>query len=73
MSENILEKMVGGHVRAVRPSVPNAGQAIRYACAVRLLKRGADVAAVNVLLGQRKLNQTMAYTRLITEDHPKPN
>jgi integrase/recombinase XerD len=72
MSENILEKMVGGHVRAVRPSVPNCGQAIRYACAVRLLKSGADVAAVNVLLGQRKMNQTMAYTRLITEDHPKP-
>lgn len=68
MSENILEKMVGGHVRAVRPSVPNAGQAIRYACAVRLLKSGAGVADVNVILGQPKLNQTMAYTRAMLQD-----
>jgi integrase/recombinase XerD len=72
MSENILEKMVGDHVRAVRPSVPNAGQAIRRACAVRLLSNGASVAEVNALLGQLKMSQTMAYIRDMTEDQPNP-
>ncbi len=72
MSENILEKMVGGHVRAVRPDVENAGQSIREACAVRLLSTGATVAEVNALLGQLKMSQTEAYTRGMDVNHLRP-
>lgn len=71
MSEDALEKMVGGHVRAVRPDVANAGQAIRHACAVRLLNGGAVVADVNALLGQLKMSQTELYSREVTASHPK--
>jgi integrase/recombinase XerD len=63
MSEMKLEEIVGGHVRAVRPSVIRAGKVIRYACAARLLREGKTVAEVNTLFGQRKMRDTEVYLR----------
>jgi integrase/recombinase XerD len=65
MSEGHLEKMVGGHVRAVRPDVPCAGLAIRYACGVRLLSGGKTVAELNELFGHLKKGQAAIYSRAV--------
>ncbi len=65
MSESLLAKLVGGYVRAVRPGVPNPSLAIRYACAVRLLKGGTPVAELHTLFGHIKKIQTEAYPRVL--------
>jgi integrase/recombinase XerD len=42
--------------------------ALRHACTTHLLKGGADVRHVQVILGHKKLETTALYTRVVVED-----
>jgi integrase/recombinase XerD len=44
---------------------------LRHACAVGMLKNGADIRSIQELLGHRSLSSTQIYTRLTIEDLKK--
>jgi integrase/recombinase XerD len=54
-----------GHLAGLPAVHPHA---LRHACATHLLKGGADVRHVQLILGHKKLQTTGLYTRVVVED-----
>ncbi|MCU0293551.1 MAG: tyrosine-type recombinase/integrase [Thermoanaerobaculaceae bacterium] len=63
-----LERLVRCYGRNARLPRPVSPHLLRHACATHLLKGGADVHHVQVLLGHRRLDTTALYTRVEISD-----
>ena len=54
--------------RRVRPSGRLTPHGLRHACAVGMLRNGADMVSIKTLLGHRRLTTTQLYTQLTIAD-----
>jgi len=61
-----LARLVKAHGRAVGLEIST--HSLRHACATQLLRGGADIRHVQVLLGHRQLESTAIYTRVDIAD-----
>lgn len=66
LSRSRLPRLVKAYGRAV--GVEISTHSLRHACATHLLRGGADIRHVQVLLGHRRLDSTAIYTRVEVED-----
>lgn len=60
--------MVGEIIAKYRPNRKIHPHGLRHACALHMLKAGADIRYIQVLLGHASPNTTMIYTRLFPAD-----
>lgn len=64
----ILPWVVAGIIRRVRGDTRATAHSLRHACAVGMLRNGADIRSIGRLLGHKSLSSTQVYTRLTIED-----
>jgi integrase/recombinase XerD len=61
---DVLSRTVTAYVRAGAPEKPGSCHLFRHTTATLMLDAGADVRYISEMLGHRKLETTMIYTRV---------
>jgi integrase/recombinase XerD len=68
LSRTRLQEIVSGYARVAGVTAHVTPHALRHACALHLLRGGASIRHVQVILGHSSLETTALYTRVDTRD-----
>jgi len=68
LNPETVRRLMARHLAKTRLQVKATPHSLRHACATHLLKGGAGIRQIQLLLGHQRLDSTQVYTRVVTTD-----